>query len=69
MIPCKTHPLLHTSVFLLFPKHFLLSDSLPPYCDSIWIAESVWLDTEALHTSETFSLHRNLIPVFREERE
>lgn len=52
-IPCQAHPLARTYVFLLFPKCFLLSDSLPPYCDSVWIAESVWSDTEAVHTLET----------------
>lgn len=36
MTPCKAHPVLHTSVFLLFLEHFLLSDSVPLYCDSIW---------------------------------
>lgn len=69
MIPCKTHPLLHTSVVLLFSQRSPLGDSLPPYCDSIWIAESVCLHTEAIHTSETFPPSRNLVRVFREERE
>lgn len=57
MIPCKAHPLLHTLVSLLFPKRFLLSDSVPLYCDSIRTVESVRLDTEATHASETFPPH------------
>lgn len=65
IMPRKAHPLLHTSAFLLSPQDCLLSDSVPPYCDSVWVVEGVWLDTEAGHTSETFFPHRNLIPVFR----
>lgn len=45
-IPCQAHPLPRTSVFLLFPKCFLLSDSLPPYCDSVWIVEKVYGRTQ-----------------------
>lgn len=48
----------HPVVVLLFPECFLLSDSVPSYCDSIWIEESVWLDTEGIHTSEMFSTHK-----------